>query len=308
MYCWKCGAENADNAHFCWKCGETLLEDTTENHREQQQEQTEKRRFSVHVGIIVGVSLIVILSGGVLVWRHYEEQKNYSMDDMQYERNKSQVEQIDELWNELDHAIIAYEYTEYSEGDRTDYYDEQGNVMCIMIQGLEEFATFMPDKDGNIVSVLAMDFEGNESYYYYEDEQLIGYKDQFSDYFDEFEDTVLNNSEEYLERGRPLFEDLLIRHQAEETSVKADEYILPSSSKRILAEDEVRILTQEQLRLARNEIYARHGRKFKDADLQNYFNFKSWYTGMIDPDDFKESMLTDIEKANIGIIQKYEKK
>lgn len=84
------------------------------------------------------------------------------------------------------------------------------------------------------------------------------------------------------------------------------EYILPDSSTRRLSDSEVQGLSQEELRLARNEIYARHGRLFDDAQLQNYFNAKSWYSGTVSPENFSEEMLSDIEKANIDLIKKYE--
>lgn len=82
--------------------------------------------------------------------------------------------------------------------------------------------------------------------------------------------------------------------------------ILPDSSSRILTDSEVKNLTKDQLRLARNEIYARHGRRFDDVELQDYFNSKSWYSGTIAPDDFTEEMLSEIEKKNIELIKKYE--
>ena len=82
--------------------------------------------------------------------------------------------------------------------------------------------------------------------------------------------------------------------------------ILPDSSKRILADSEVSGLSKSELRLARNEIFARHGRMFDDQELQDYFNSKSWYRGTIRPEDFSESMLSETEKANIETIKKYE--
>ena len=39
---------------------------------------------------------------------------------------------------------------------------------------------------------------------------------------------------------------------------------------------------------------------------ENYFDSKSWYKGTIDPADFSESMLSEIEKNNIELIKKYE--
>ena len=86
------------------------------------------------------------------------------------------------------------------------------------------------------------------------------------------------------------------------------EYILPESASRLLTEADLENLTQEDLRIARNEIYARHGRKFLDEGLQEYFNGKSWYNGTIEPDDFKEDMLSEIERTNEDIIVNYETK
>ena len=67
MYCWKCGAENEDSAQFCWKCGMGLLENEVRNSRDRQQNQANKRRLLVRVGIIVGICLFIVISGGVSV-------------------------------------------------------------------------------------------------------------------------------------------------------------------------------------------------------------------------------------------------
>lgn len=53
-----------------------------------------------------------------------------------------------------------------------------------------------------------------------------------------------------------------------------NEYILPDSDSRAYTYDELSSLSNDELRLAINEIYARHGRIFDAADLQNYFNSK----------------------------------
>lgn len=63
-------------------------------------------------------------------------------------------------------------------------------------------------------------------------------------------------------------------------------YILPKSDSKYLKKKDIKGLTKEQLRLARNELYARHGRRFEDPDLQAYFDAQSWYHGTIDPDDY----------------------
>lgn len=83
-------------------------------------------------------------------------------------------------------------------------------------------------------------------------------------------------------------------------------YILPDSSSRELTIADITGLSHDQLDLARNEIYARHGRKFTNPTLQNYFNSQAWYTGTIEPEDFTDDMLSDIEKNNIQFIKEHE--
>lgn len=86
----------------------------------------------------------------------------------------------------------------------------------------------------------------------------------------------------------------------------SDSYILPDSSSRELTIADISGLSHDQLDLARNEIYARHGRKFTNPTLQNYFNSQAWYTGTIEPEDFTDDMLSDIEKNNIQFIKEHE--
>lgn len=69
-------------------------------------------------------------------------------------------------------------------------------------------------------------------------------------------------------------------------------------------------LTLRDLNYAKNEIYARHGRRFKSRELQDYFNSQSWYTGQYDADDFdanySQSVLNDYEKKNAELLRKKE--
>ena len=90
-------------------------------------------------------------------------------------------------------------------------------------------------------------------------------------------------------------------------SYSDQDYILPYSNSRYITESDLRGLTEEECRIARNEIYARHGRMFKDAELQAYFNGKSWYTPSIPADAFQEYMLNDYEKENKDVILEYER-
>lgn len=84
------------------------------------------------------------------------------------------------------------------------------------------------------------------------------------------------------------------------------EFILPDSSSRYLERKELTRLTKDECRLARNEIFARHGRRFADTALQAYFDGCSWYTGTTDPADFSESVFNEYEAANVALIRQYE--
>lgn len=59
----------------------------------------------------------------------------------------------------------------------------------------------------------------------------------------------------------------------------------------------------EDLRVLRNEIYARRGRVFKDAALQKYFAAQPWYQP--NP-EFKDDMLTETESKNLAVIKEVE--
>jgi hypothetical protein len=64
-----------------------------------------------------------------------------------------------------------------------------------------------------------------------------------------------------------------------------------------LPDDFAEQMFTEDLRILRNEMYARHGRVFKDPVLQKYFEAQAWYKP--DP-NFKDEMLSTIEFKNLA--------
>ena len=80
----------------------------------------------------------------------------------------------------------------------------------------------------------------------------------------------------------------------------------PFTSKRPLAEPDFGAgagLTCEDAMLMRNEIYARHGYKFKTKKLADHFAHEPWYRPEHDNVD---AMLSDVEKRNVDTLKKYE--
>ncbi len=87
----------------------------------------------------------------------------------------------------------------------------------------------------------------------------------------------------------------------------SQDYLIPGSDSRYITKDDLKYFDAELCRIARNEIYARHGRMFDDEFLQYIFGNRDWYVGTIRPSDFKESMLNKYEIANRDFIVAYEK-
>ncbi|HVQ40093.1 MAG TPA: YARHG domain-containing protein [Pyrinomonadaceae bacterium] len=74
---------------------------------------------------------------------------------------------------------------------------------------------------------------------------------------------------------------------------------------RLISERMLHGLSLNELRLLRNEVYARHGRQFQAPWLSQYFYGQSWYQ----PDDnFKDEQLTGSNKTNVETIVAYENK
>ena len=96
------------------------------------------------------------------------------------------------------------------------------------------------------------------------------------------------------------------KNNKNEVSSGNKDYICPKSNVKKLSVKDVKKLSKADRRLAKNEIYARYGRKFNDENLQEYFNGKSWYTGIIEPEDFDEGVFSKVEKYNIKLLAKYE--
>ncbi len=75
----------------------------------------------------------------------------------------------------------------------------------------------------------------------------------------------------------------------------------PYASFKLLNKNELREMTASELKIMRNEIYARYGYIFKSTgEMDNYFRAQSWYRGQ---HKNVSSFLTGLEKRNIKLIQ-----
>lgn len=111
------------------------------------------------------------------------------------------------------------------------------------------------------------------------------------------------------EEERKAAEEAEKEAEEKKAAEEANSYILPQSATAALTASDIADLSLQELNYARNEIFARHGRKFSSKELQDYFNSKSWYKGTIEPSDFDSNYvdtLSAIEKSNIEVLKKEE--
>ncbi len=84
-------------------------------------------------------------------------------------------------------------------------------------------------------------------------------------------------------------------------------YIFPNSGFELLTEADLKGRSAWELALGRNEIYARHGRKFQMQEFQQYFDTCSWYA--VNPNynyDDDSANLNSIERENAKFIKDHE--
>lgn len=91
--------------------------------------------------------------------------------------------------------------------------------------------------------------------------------------------------------------------KAGEGTAGKQDYIISDSANKTLTDSDLAGLSSKDLSIARNEIYARHGRSFQTQGLQEYFDSKSWYSKNA---SYSDDMLSTVEKTNAEFISQYE--
>ena len=140
--------------------------------------------------------------------------------------------------------------------------------------------------------------------------------------YDVISDFLWNGGEGSLQYGETCFHSYVnegiqnkINGEFPEPAVQntetESEYVIPDSSSRYLGDADLEGLSDFEILLARNEIYAKHGRKFNNEELNAYFSSKSWYQPVVDGNDFTEEYASQVfneyEMGNIAFIAEYER-
>jgi hypothetical protein len=86
--------------------------------------------------------------------------------------------------------------------------------------------------------------------------------------------------------------------QATDETDCATAYVIPRSDVARLNADDLRYFSAYGLRLAHNEIFARHGYRFDSEDLQAFFGRRAWYTPV-----GRDVALNADEQANVALLR-----
>lgn len=231
------------------------------------------------------------------------------------------VAKSSDLWGPHNELDLVYKVG-LTLSDRVD--DEPAGATNVPYYCYVEFDNLQEDEDGNgIIDPDSISLQGDSySYMVQATEDSWGttfYIHGFEDLDSLYRTAVTSNADDYTHEDdldEAAAEKIEIQgsgKDAEESSSDEDadsvldqDYILPNSDTELLTEDDIKDLTLQELNYAKNEIYARHGRKFKSKELQDYFNSKDWYEGTVSADDFSESDLSETERKNADLLAKAE--
>lgn len=304
MFCKKCGCELNEGAKFCPKCGTPVAvqasapvqpargladrspEPSPESIVREDVPEPKKKKGPLILVIVLLIVLILaasfaafwFLGGKTMITGFLDNAFGTSFSD------SSDTEEDEEEWEDEEEDA-----SDEAEADA----EEQPTVQAAAETAEESFSYDTGERDDTAEALRkrAEERENAES--------------------SRLQDDPVEEQEYVYEREE---EELVVNEapaEEEEVDLTPDldeeEFIFYDSDQRYLTKADLRGLNAEDCRIARNEIYARRGRKFKDAELQAYFDSKSWYHGTIEPNDFQESWLNDYEKQNCILITQYEK-
>lgn len=290
---------------------------------------------------IIGIVFILIIVIGIVCKLMYKETDSLDNYDNLYYEESEYKKFFENNYNEVtaqdldvDQVVksLKEDYKEIKDNiDNNEYYlDDSRDNLKIYVSKKGEIKAIKVYKDkkdqecdreyyygavGFLFYAKASNDEHEYQMYYLDNDVLIRYlKDDDSyDY-----KKIPENKWGYftLEEGKDLYE---IYHDDydedsddysynDEDDDSSTDYILLNSDERYIDKSELTSLNQWQLRLARNEIYARYGYTFEDEELRKYFLDKSWYEedSSINKDTWSDDSLNEYEKANRDLIVSYE--
>lgn len=325
-YCINCGAKIQEDAVYCPECGagqngdeeqvpQSAGEQMTQNTGEQAPAGVYKKKGGGLPLILIITVVVILVIGGIsyAIYHNFVAPANEVTSDWDDDEIEDDSEDID--MDEIDIDAVEDSYctlegtlSKDSDGDYVLEWDDGLNIFAldeddeeVLVQGETEAYIDATHLKAGALDAVEEDTEikvsgdlsvKDESVYLKADEAVNKDGSEIKKKSSESSQSSGKSSSTQKSAG---------------SSANNTDYILPQSSSQVLTNSDISGLSLQQLNYAKNEIYARHGRKFDSPELQNYFNSKSWYHGTVNPSDFNNSMLSDVEKKNAEFLSAAEK-
>lgn len=160
-------------------------------------------------------------------------------------------------------------------------------IVAVVCRNIKSDALKNNSKDSAVTQSQSYDGSEDNDDSYDPEEIDLNDSDESDESSDQYNDTDSSNSDD----------------DSEESDSEGDDYIFPESDSGYISKDAAEELNDSELRIAINEIYARHGYHFKSEDLQDYFDSKPWYEdqGITDQSEIA-SDFNVYEKKNVQIL------
>ena len=170
--------------------------------------------------------------------------------------------------------------------------DKNDGKFYFMISGIElKGKWYANDKNASVIS---RKYKLTKKEFKYNPKLMLPVDGEYIDYFSTKQDSITN-------REDPEREET----EYNETYRFASDVITKiNASTTVLNEEDVKNLKKLELEILRNTIFARHGYTFKKKSYRQFFDPIDWYIPVSD-DVTKE--LTNIEKLNISLLERFEK-
>ena len=278
MFCKKCGSPIGQKDKFCKKCEAAEIAEKIFIRRMMW------KSFAISVlTVVLGVGGVAV---GLFFLPHYINLETIFEHTVQTELAAAPLVFAAEETDAFDEVINEYtaDYDIYPEDDNG---CELYNIYILEYAGDDEDeADYPPEIETEELSADDEDEQDEDVDDAEEDEEMD------EEEADEEEDEEENEDDEV----HPFEQIIRI------TSPGA--FVLDHSSQRELTVFDLEGLTPLELRIARNEIYARHGRIFVDDVLRDHFNQMPWYVPVIPPR--AGVPLSELERANVDFIREFE--
>lgn len=324
MFCRKCGKELEDDWKSCPYCGEPV-DNRTDELGTMGNIKKSPGKQKLWIGVGAAAVVIAAVAIGVMVGKTGSSTKNGQQtvkENSAENGEKSKEKKIKEVKDFSSQDFETMIGTSISELEKSglkkadgkeEYTGLNGNLQVTcqgeMIQSIsiEGEETTAPSFHKARLGMSKEEVKNNLAEAYPEQEEAEGMLKFLN--LEKKSSVECSFSEEKLNKiyYRVLSEEEVASYQqAKEEKLRA-EFIFPDSDKKYLSEDEVRAKTVEDLMVGRNEIFARHGYMFEDANLKSHFESTSWYQGTVPSSEFNsEQVFNEFEKKNVELIKKVE--